>query len=34
MLIAGMHLHYPSFSRLLRDGSAYRLLPEPWVHAL
>jgi glyoxylase-like metal-dependent hydrolase (beta-lactamase superfamily II) len=33
VLIAGMHLHYPSFAHLVRDGSAYRVVPEAWVHA-
>ena len=33
MLIAGMHLHFPSFSRLARRGDAYELISEPWVHA-
>jgi glyoxylase-like metal-dependent hydrolase (beta-lactamase superfamily II) len=33
VLIAGMHLHYPAFARLARDGDAYRLYPEAWVHS-
>ena len=32
VLVAGMHLHFPSFARLRRKGNAYELLPEPWVH--
>jgi hypothetical protein len=32
VLIAGMHLHFPSFSRLKRKGEAYELYPEPWMH--
>jgi glyoxylase-like metal-dependent hydrolase (beta-lactamase superfamily II) len=32
ILIAGMHVHFPSFSRLARKGNAYELVPEPWVH--
>lgn len=32
VLVAGMHLHFPSFAHLRRKGSAYELLPEPWVH--
>jgi glyoxylase-like metal-dependent hydrolase (beta-lactamase superfamily II) len=32
VLIAGMHVHFPSFSRLRRKGNAYELLPEPWIH--
>ena len=34
ILIAGMHLHFPSFSRLARRGDAYQIYPEAWVHAL
>jgi len=33
VLIAGMHLHFPAFARLARDGNAYRLYPEAWVHS-
>jgi glyoxylase-like metal-dependent hydrolase (beta-lactamase superfamily II) len=32
VLIAGMHVHFPSFSRLKRKGDAYELIAEPWVH--
>jgi glyoxylase-like metal-dependent hydrolase (beta-lactamase superfamily II) len=32
VLIAGMHLHFPSFCHLARDGDAYRIYPEAWVH--
>jgi hypothetical protein len=34
VLIAGMHLHFPAFSRLARRGDAYALYPEAWVHSL
>ena len=34
VLVAGMHLHFPAFSRLARRGDAYVLYPEAWVHAL
>jgi glyoxylase-like metal-dependent hydrolase (beta-lactamase superfamily II) len=34
ILIAGMHLHFPSFSHLTRHGDAYALHPEAWVHTL
>jgi glyoxylase-like metal-dependent hydrolase (beta-lactamase superfamily II) len=34
ILIAGMHLHFPAFSRLARRGQAYALYPEAWVHTL
>lgn len=28
--IAGMHLHFPGFAHLARDGDAYRLVPDAW----
>jgi glyoxylase-like metal-dependent hydrolase (beta-lactamase superfamily II) len=34
ILVAGMHLHFPSFSHLARQGDAYALYPEAWVHTL
>jgi glyoxylase-like metal-dependent hydrolase (beta-lactamase superfamily II) len=34
VLIAGMHLHFPAFSRLARRGDAYAIYPEAWVHTL
>jgi hypothetical protein len=34
VLIAGMHLHFPSFSRLRRRGDGYALCPEAWIHTL
>jgi glyoxylase-like metal-dependent hydrolase (beta-lactamase superfamily II) len=34
ILIAGMHLHFPSFAHLARHGDAYALHPEAWVHTL
>jgi glyoxylase-like metal-dependent hydrolase (beta-lactamase superfamily II) len=34
ILIAGMHLHFPAFSRLARRGDAYALYPEAWVHGM
>ena len=33
-LVAGMHLHFPTFSHLIHDGEGYRLLPEPWAHEM
>ena len=32
VLIAGMNLHFPAFSRLVRRGEAYALYPEHWIH--
>ena len=34
VLIAGMHLHFPAFSRFRRRGDGYALYPEAWVHTL
>jgi glyoxylase-like metal-dependent hydrolase (beta-lactamase superfamily II) len=31
---AGMHMHFPGFLHLLRQGEGYALLPEPWATAL
>lgn len=33
LLIAGMHLHFPAFSRLAKRGDAYTLYSEAWVQA-
>lgn len=30
LLVTGMHLHYPGFGHVARDGGAYRFVPEPW----
>ena len=32
LLVAGMHLHFPAYHHLVRDGRAYRLIPEAWQH--
>jgi glyoxylase-like metal-dependent hydrolase (beta-lactamase superfamily II) len=34
LLVAGMHLHFPAFYNLARQGSGYFLHPEAWLHAL
>lgn len=34
LLVTGMHLHFPGFSRLVRDGEGYRLIPAAWEHEL
>ena len=34
LLVAGMHLHFPAFSHLIKAGEGYRLLPEPWAHEM
>jgi glyoxylase-like metal-dependent hydrolase (beta-lactamase superfamily II) len=34
LLVTGMHLHFPGFARLVRQGSSYRLIPAAWEQAL
>ncbi len=34
MLVTGMHLHFPGFTRLVRAGDGYRLIPAAWEQAL
>jgi glyoxylase-like metal-dependent hydrolase (beta-lactamase superfamily II) len=34
LLVTGMHLHFPGFAHLVRQGLGYRLIPEAWVHGL
>ena len=29
-LVAGMHMHYPGFAHVTRQGDSYLMLPEPW----
>ncbi|TWI31288.1 MBL fold metallo-hydrolase [Paracoccus sulfuroxidans] len=31
MLVAGMHVHFPGFGWLMRDGSGYRVATEQWA---
>jgi glyoxylase-like metal-dependent hydrolase (beta-lactamase superfamily II) len=31
LLVAGMHLHFPGFAYLSREGDGYRMVPEAWV---
>ncbi len=31
ILIAGSHIHFPGFGRILRDGEAYRYAPASWT---
>lgn len=30
LLVTGMHLHFPGFGHVARNGSDYRFVPEPW----
>jgi len=34
LLVTGMHLHFPGFAQVVRDGAGYRLIPEAWQHGL
>ena len=34
LLVTGMHLHFPGFGHVARDGASYRFVPEPWRQAL
>lgn len=34
LLVTGMHLHYPGFGHVVRDGASYRFVPEPWKQTL
>ena len=31
LLVAGMHLHFPGFAHMDRDGDGYRMIPEAWT---
>ena len=30
LLVAGMHLHFPGFAHMTREGNGYRMIPEAW----
>ena len=34
LLVGGMHLHFPGFARMARQGGTYKVLTEPWAHVL
>jgi glyoxylase-like metal-dependent hydrolase (beta-lactamase superfamily II) len=34
LVVGGMHLHFPGFARLARDGQGYRLQTEPWAYEI
>jgi glyoxylase-like metal-dependent hydrolase (beta-lactamase superfamily II) len=34
LMVTGMHLHFPGFAHLVRDGAGYRLIPAAWEPAL
>jgi glyoxylase-like metal-dependent hydrolase (beta-lactamase superfamily II) len=34
LLVTGMHLHFPGFGHIAREGKSYKFVPEPWKQAL
>ena len=34
LVVAGMHMHFPAFARIVRDGDAYAVQPIAWQRAL
>jgi glyoxylase-like metal-dependent hydrolase (beta-lactamase superfamily II) len=34
VLVTGMHLHFPGFAHLVRNGAGYRLIPAAWEQTL
>jgi glyoxylase-like metal-dependent hydrolase (beta-lactamase superfamily II) len=34
LLVAGMHMHFPAFQYVVRDGDGYALRPIPWLPVL
>ena len=34
LLVTGMHLHYPGFGHIAREGDACRFVPEPWAQRM
>ena len=30
LAVAGMHMHFPAFSHVVRDGAGYRFVPQDW----
>lgn len=34
VMVAGMHLAFPGFGHVAKDGSAYRFVPAPWSYEL
>ena len=32
--VIGAHLHFPAFSHIVREGNAYRIVPEAWHHVI
>ncbi len=34
LLVTGMHMHFPGFGHIARDGASYRFVPEAWRQTL
>jgi glyoxylase-like metal-dependent hydrolase (beta-lactamase superfamily II) len=34
LMVTGMHLHFPGFTHLVRQGTGYRLIPMAWEQSL
>ncbi|MEZ5817515.1 MAG: MBL fold metallo-hydrolase [Hyphomicrobiaceae bacterium] len=34
LMVTGMHMHFPGFAHLVRQGSGYRIIPMAWEQAL
>jgi len=34
LMVTGMHLHFPGFNHLVRNGDGYRLIPVAWEQAI
>ena len=34
LVVAGMHLHFPGFARLIHEPQGYRLQAEPWAYTI
>lgn len=34
LLVTGMHLHFPGFGHVTKDGGGYQFVPEPWQQSL
>ena len=30
LMVTGMHMHFPGFSRLVKAGTGYRIIPAAW----
>lgn len=33
LMVTGMHMHFPGFSRLIKSGAGYRIIPAAWEQA-